>query len=175
MGNKTKNKSKILTILKNNNKYIILGLVILALIIATITFIFIKSNKLSPLETKAVEILTDYKQKLKNPNSMQVFEIRYKQSYNKNNELYYKFYIDCAGQNGFGGNTRSIVYYTFDKDGKLSYLGDDDKADRTITKYTSNSDAIEITMAKLIQKEWNELNEQEDAKLNVKKILKKVE
>lgn len=161
--------------LKGKKHYLILGLLIILVLISTITFIVIKTNKLTPLELKAVDILSDYKSKLKNPSSLQVFEIRYKESYNTNNELIYNFYIDCAGQNGFGGNTRSIIYYTISNDGELSFLGDDNKVDRTISKYTSESDKIEIAMAKLIQQEWQDLEELEENNLNIKKIIKKVD
>lgn len=161
--------------LKGKKNYLILGLVVILILVSTITFIAIKTNKLTPLELKAVSVLNDYKSKLKNPSSLQVFEIRYKESYNTNNELIYNFYIDCAGQNGFGGNTRSIVYYTINNNDDLSYLGDDDKADSTITKYTSESDKLEITMARLIQKEWQDLEDLKENNLNVKKIIKKVE
>lgn len=175
MTNRKKNKKKKLFNFKVNKKHIICCLIVLAVITATITIVFIKNSKLNPIEKYAVEILTDYKTKLKNPSSLQVFEIRYKESYNTNNELIYNFYIDCSGQNGFGGNTRSIVYYTIVKDGKMSYLGNDDKANRTISKYTSESDKTEITMAKLIQQEWQNLEELSKNNLNIKKIIKKVE
>lgn len=161
--------------LKGKKYYLILGLVIILLSISLIMFIVNKTNKLTPLELKAVEILKDYKSKLKNPSSLQVFEIRYKESYNTNNELIYNFYIDCAAQNGFGGNTRSVIYYTVSNNEKLSFLGDDDKANMTISKYTSEKDKIEIEMAKLIHQEWQALEDLKENNLSVEKIIEKVE
>ena len=35
-----------------------------------------------------------------------------------------------------------------------TYMGNDGEADRTITKYTSSEDKLEITLAKAIEKNW---------------------
>ncbi len=160
--------------LKGKKIYLILSLLIILILIIVITLFVIKNNKLTPLELKAVNILNDYKSKLKNPDSLQVFEIRYKESYNTNNELIDNFYIDCAGQNGFGGNTRNIIYYTINNKGELTFLGNDSKANMTVSKYTSESTKLEIALSKFIQQKWQELEETKRDDLNTQKIIKKI-
>jgi len=102
----------------------------------------IQANTLTEDEKMVATIVKKYQMALKNPDSMQIFEIR----------KYDKFVLmDTSGQNGFGGNTRDVVSYSFDG----TYMGNDSKADRTITKYTSTEDRLEIVFAQAIKKNWN--------------------
>ena len=83
-------------------------------------------------EKMIATIIKKYQKALKNPESMVIFEIR----------KYDKFVLmDTSGQNGFGGTTRD--------------LGNDSKADRKITTYTSSEDRLEIILAQGIKKNWN--------------------
>ena len=102
----------------------------------------IEANMLTDDEKMIATIIKKYQKALKNPESMVIFEIR----------KYDKFVLmDTSGQNGFGGTTRDIVSYSFDG----MYLGNDSKADRKITTYTSSEDRLEIILAQGIKKNWN--------------------
>lgn len=138
--------------IKKNIKIIsIVAIVLLAIIIGVIAYNKkaekekieeqIQAETLTEDEKMVVKIVKDYKSALKNPESLQVFEIR----------KYDKFVLmDTSGQNGFGGNTRSIVSYSLDGE----YMGNDNKADRKVTKYTSAEDELEILVAQAIEKNW---------------------
>lgn len=101
----------------------------------------IQANTLTDDEKMVASIVKKYKSALKNPESMQIFEIRKYDSF---------VLMDTSGQNGFGGNTRDVVSYSFDG----TYMGNDNKADRKITKYTSTEDRLEIVFAQAIKKNW---------------------
>ena len=101
----------------------------------------IEANTLNENEKVVAKIVKKYQGALKNPESMQIFEIRKYDSF---------VLMDTSGQNGFGGTTRDVVSYSLDG----TYMGNDGEADRTITKYTSSEDKLEITLAKAIEKNW---------------------
>ena len=108
----------------------------------------------------AIEIIKDYKSNLKNPNSLEVFEIR----------IYDDFVMfDNAGQNSFGGQTRNIVSY--DKEEKR-YSGNSSKANYKITKYTNYEDRIEILLAQTIQTIWSSENVIQYESVDVKRVMK---
>lgn len=157
----------------NKKLIIILSVVLCFFIILGIVF-FIANNKLNENEEKVVLVLNDYKPKLKNPSTLQVFDIRYKESYDKDNNLKLDVYIDTSAQNGFGGNTRDRIYYIVYSDNKVEFIGSDSKADYSITSYTNKSEEYEINLAKEISKTYEELKNNDSAKINIKKVMGKV-
>lgn len=152
---------------------IFLSVILFIIVIGGIVF-FIANNKLNKNEEKVVLVLNDYKPRLKNPSTLQVFDIRYKESYDKDNNLKLDVYIDTSAQNGFGGNTRDRIYYIVYSDNKVEFVGSDSKANYSITSYTSKSEESEINSAREIYKTYEELKNNDSAKINVKKVMKKV-
>ena len=152
---------------------IFLSVILFIFVIGGIVF-FMVNNKLSKNEEKVVLVLNDYKPRLKNPSTLQVFDIRYKESYDKDNNLKLDVYIDTSAQNGFGGNTRDRIYYIVYSDNKVEFVGSDSKANYSITSYTSKSEESEINLAREIYKTYEELKNNDSAKINVKKVMKKV-
>lgn len=152
---------------------IFLSVILFIIVIGGIVF-FIANNKLNKNEEKVVLVLNDYKPRLKNPSTLQVFDIRYKESYDKDNNLKLDVYIDTSVQNGFGGNTRDRIYYIVYSDNKVEFVGSDSKANYSITSYTSKSEESEINSAREIYKTYEELKNNDSAKINVKKVMKKV-
>ena len=152
---------------------IFLSVILFIIVIGGIVF-FMANNKLSKNEEKVVLVLNDYKPRLKNPSTLQVFDIRYKESYDKDNNLKLDVYIDTSAQNGFGGNTRDRIYYIVYSDNKVEFVGSDSKANYSITSYTSKSEESEINSAREIYKTYEELKNNDSAKINVKKVMKKV-
>lgn len=141
--------------MNNGKKFIrqhikVVSIIVIVLLVVAAGFIaynkkiendIIQANALTEDEKMVVAIVKKYKSALKNPESMQIFEIRKYDSF---------VLMDTSGQNGFGGSTRDIVSYSFDG----TYMGNDSKADRKITKYTSTEDRIEIVFAQAIKKNW---------------------
>lgn len=141
--------------MNNGKKFIrqhikVISIIVIALLVVAAGFTIynkkiehdrIQANALTEDEKMVVAIVKKYKSALKNPDSMQIFEIRKYDSF---------VLMDTSGQNGFGGNTRDVVSYSFDG----TYMGNDSKADRNITKYTSTEDRIEIVFAQAIKKNW---------------------
>ena len=148
-------------------RYKIIIIVALLMIALGSIAIFLYSNNLSEDEEMVAKVVKAYHDSLKNPDSMQIFEIRI-----YNNDENKMILMDTAGQNGLGGSTRNIVAYT----NNIKYLGDDSKADTKITKYTNNSD--EIAISRLIYETWYNngkyihLDKNEYVKINVDKILR---
>lgn len=110
----------------------------------------IQANTLTDDEKMVAKVVNKLKSSLKNPESLQVFEI----IYSKSSDTSATVIIDSSGQNGFGGSTRRRYMYLVKADGTITYWGDDDKADKTITKYTSTSDSLEIASAKVVKEYW---------------------
>lgn len=120
----------------------------------------IEANTLSEDEKTVAKIVKKYQGALKNPESMQIFEIRKYSSF---------VLMDTSGQNGFGGTTRDIVSYSIDG----TYMGNDSKANNNITKYTSKEDKVEIVLAQAIRKNWK--NTKDYIVINKDKILRNLE
>ena len=110
----------------------------------------IEANTLTDDEKMIASVVKKLQSSLKNPNSLQVFEI----IYTKGSDSSATVIIDSAGQNGFGGTTRRRYMYLTKTDGTITYWGDDDKADTTITKYTSTADRLEIAASKVVKEYW---------------------
>lgn len=150
--------------IKSHKIIIIVAVLIIAL--GSIA-IFLYSNNLSEDEEMVAKVVKAYHDSLKNPDSMQIFEIRI-----YNNDEKKMILMDTAGQNEFGGSTRNIVAYT----NNVKYLGDDSKTDTKITKYTKNSN--EIAISRLIYETWYNngkyfhLDKNEYASIDVDKILR---
>lgn len=143
----SKNDTKISFIKKPKN--IIIFTIIILLIISVLFAYNHFSNILSEDEKMVAKVVKSYHDSLKNPSSMQIFEIRIYDNVDKNEKI---ILMDTAGQNGFGGNTRDIVAYT----DEAEYMGDDSEADRTISKYTDTSDKIKIIISRGIQTKWKD-------------------
>ena len=158
--------------MKKNKMFL---LVILCIVGIVVIALLVFSNKLSENEKKVVLVLSDYKPRLKNPNTLQVFDIRCKESYDKNNNLKLDVYIDTSAQNGFGGNTRDRVYYIVYSDNKVEFVGTDSKANYSITTYTNKAEETEINQAREIYKTYDDLKKDESARINVKKVMKRIE
>lgn len=136
---------------------IIITIVLLVGIIGTIVYnkqveqAEIQANALTEDEKMIVNVVKKLKTSLKNPESLQVFEI----IYSKSSDMSATVIIDSAGQNGFGGTTRRRYMYLTKADGTITYWGDDDKADKTVTKYTSTKEKLEIAASKVVREYWN--------------------
>ena len=145
---KSKNGTKISFIKKPKN--IIIFIIIIILLITGGLFAYNHfSNLLSEDEKMVAKVVKSYHDNLKNPSSMQIFEIRIYDNANKDGKI---ILMDTSGQNGFGWNTRDIVAYTYE----AKYMGDDSEANRTISKYTDTSDKVEIMISRGIQTKWKD-------------------
>lgn len=155
------------------HKRIIIIIAVLIIAFGSIAVV-LYNNRLTEDEKMVAKVVKTYHDNLKNPDSMQIFEIRIYNNEEKNMKM---ILMDTAGQNGFGGSTRNIVAYTSD----IKYLGNDSKVDTKITKYTSNSESNEIVISKIIYETWyNEgkyidLGTKKYTSIDVNKILKNYE
>lgn len=154
-------KNETLEKIKTNKRLLITILVVIAIVIVEIVGYNkkveqdriqaeIQANTLTEDEKMIASVVKKLQSSLKNPDSLQVFEI----IYHKGDDESATVIIDNSGQNGFGGTTRRRYMYLIKTDGTITYWGDDDKADKTITKYTSASDKLEIAAAKVVKEYW---------------------
>lgn len=154
--------------MENKKGFNKLSLIIVITIIMTIIgisiFFIVRPYKLSEEEQFTAKVVKKYHDSLKNPNSMEIFEIRLYDTPKKDGKL---VFMDASGQNGFCGMTRNIVAYN----NEMEYMGDDSEADKTITKYTTN--VYEILISKGIYEKWN--SDEEYISIDVQKILKNFE
>ncbi len=150
--NKTEDRNKIL----KHKKLLILISIIIIMIIGISGFGYYKYTKeqerirleqemkLTTSEEKAVEAVKLLKSKLKNQESLIVYEIRCKNIKNGSIDIY----IDYSAQNGFGGSNRNIATISGNK------IYTDSEADTKITKDMMPSKVAEILMAQTIQEVW---------------------
>lgn len=168
----TDSEKSINNVIKNHKKVIIVAIIIIVLAILGIGVYCYFNNHLSEDEEIVARVVKKYHDNLKNPDSMQIFEIRV---YNNEEKQMKMILMDTMAQNGFGGSTRNIVAYTDD----IQYLGDDSEADTKITKYTDNSD--EIAVSRIIYETWYDngkyidLDVGEYTSVDVDKILRNFE
>lgn len=158
---------------KNNKKFILLtivGLIAMFFVIFLIIYYFPMNEN----EKKVLEVVNNYKPLLKNPDSLNIHEIRCKEIVNSDNKKVLNVYLDSSGQNGFGGMTRTITYYYVGLDNEVVYLGDDSQSDYTISDYTDYEEKIEIELANKIRKDWEELENNKDCKININKIIRRM-
>lgn len=136
----------------------IISIIVIVLLVATIGFIVynkkiehdriqaeIEANTLNEDEkigARAVKIL---KSNLKNQDSLNVYEIWYRKTQASAEQVL----IDYSAQNGFGGSNRNVAMI---ENGK--FWGSDSKADDKITKYTNESDTLEILLAQGVRTLW---------------------
>ncbi len=110
------------------------------------------ANTLTDDEKMIARVVNKLQTSLKNPESLQVFEI----IYSKADDSSATVIIDSSGQNGFGGVTRRRNMYLIKSNGTITYWGDDSNADKTVTKYTSTEDKLEIATSKVVKEYWTE-------------------
>lgn len=151
---------------KPSKKSIIIVVSILLLLIAivgSIIFILINNNDatLTYEEQMAVDCLNNYKYKLKNPESLQVFDIRWRDM-SSVNDGDMAIYFDVAGQNSFGGNTRSIILYTI-QSGEIIYGGSSDDSD--------SDNYIEKISAQIIQEDYPTLLQDDGSKISTERVM----
>lgn len=152
------------------HKKIIISILIIILTIlgGFIAFYNINMHSLTDEEKIVCEVIKKYKSSLKNPNSMQLHEIRFRMFDDGSSIVMF----DSSGQNGFGGTTRNIVMYSVGTDGSSTYLGDDSKANNSITRYTTSVEQTEIIMAMTIQSTWLKRDEEKMINIDIDKIIK---
>lgn len=93
-------------------------------------------EQLSETETIAQEILTEIQGRLKNPDSFKVKSVSYvdasdysSQYDNEIDGFKYLFYVEYAGENGFGGTTVNDCYVKYSEDlddGSITFYYEDD-------------------------------------------------
>lgn len=110
----------------------------------------IQANTLTDDEKMIASVVKKLQSSLKNPESLQVFEIIYHKSDDGSGTVI----IDNSGQNGFGGLTRSRNMYNTKADGTITYWGSDSKANNKITNYTSINEQLEIAAANVVKEYW---------------------
>lgn len=151
---------------------IILGLAVLIAGVGFITLTMLNHNsntdeeiELTYQEQMVVECLLDYKYKLKNPESLQVFDIRWRDMSAVEDEGDMAIYIDVAGQNSFGGNTRNVILYAI-QSGEIVYGGSSDDLD--------SDNYLEALSAQIIREDYPTLVQDDSAKISVERVMSKV-
>ena len=150
---------------KLDKKIFIIGgaIVALALIIGVVLMLFTREKPLTVLEQQAVDCITDYRTMMKNPDSLQVHNIRWEKNEFVEDMIF--IYIDVSGQNGFGGNNRHIIRYAIKKN-DIEFQGNsnDDDDDNVWKKL----------YAKIIKEGWSNLSKDDNSIISVKRVMKKV-
>lgn len=152
----------------NKKVFIIIGVILVVLCVSAGIFI-IKSNKpLTDREKDAVACISNYKSMLKNVDSLQVHDIRWFEKFDEDddNRRIVTVYFDSSGQNGFGGNTRSIKRCVVHEDGTVKYTGSSDDED--------SDNWLEQMIANIINKEYPKLKNDDDAEISVDRVMKEV-
>ncbi len=142
---------------KNNKKiFIILGIILILIILGCLLFFIKKSHKetnesiqesiiFSDYEMASIKAITDYKTKMKNPNSLEVFEIRV---YKKNAT---DIIIDCNEILENGKGERKLIEYVLEDNGNVTYLINTSKAGQTSSNF---GEQMQITIANTIKSQW---------------------
>lgn len=152
-----------------NKKILIYGGLIFSVILIGILLLLImkREKPLNDNEKMAVACIKDYKEMLKNPDSLQVHDIRMQDNREKDENDAIEFFIDTSGQNGFGGNTRNIIRYVYHTDdGKVYYTGSDDDKDDDNFIYQIAADIIEEDYPKLLK--------DDGAKISVERVMSEI-
>lgn len=152
----------------NNKIFIIGGIVLVALCVIVGVSIFLNNKPLTDKEKDAVACIKDYKSMLKNVDSLQVHDIRWFEKFDKddNNRRIVTVYFDSSGQNGFGGNTRSVKRCVVHEDGSVQYTGSSDDED--------SDNFLEQVSAYVIEKEYPDLKNDDNAKISIDRVMKEV-
>ena len=138
------------------------GVVLFAIIACIAIFIFTNEKPLNELEQKAVKCVLDYKSMLKNPDSLQVHDIRWEENELVDGMIF--IYLDTSGQNGFGGNTRDVARYGI-KGEEITYQGSSDDDDSS----------WEELIAENIEEGWQELQENDNSVISVERVMKEAD
>lgn len=148
---------------KFNNKVFIAGgaIIALALIVGVVFMYFTREQPLTKLEQQAVDCIIDYKKMLKNPESLQVHDIRWEENKAVENMIF--IYADVSGQNGFGGNTRDIIRYGVEEN-SITFQGSSDDDDNS----------WEELVARKIKEGWNKLSKDDNSIIDVERVMSKV-
>lgn len=148
---------------KISKKPLIIISSILLVAFVGLAFVFINSNNLTDIEKNAVKCVKDYKEKLKNPNSIKVNDIRWLDA-SMINSGDMAIYLDVSGENGFGGTSRSIVVYAI-QNGKAVF-----GASTEIDKAENEEEVY----AQMVLSMYSELKNDNNAKVSVDKVMKEV-
>lgn len=140
-----------------------IGIVISIIIIGVIISVVFRTKPLTQLEKYAVDCVLDYKEKLKNPDSLQVYDIRFIDA-SVNNPGDVAIYLNVSGQNGFGGSNRSIVIYSV-QNGKVVFGASSED---------ENFDNEEEYAALMLLTLYPELKDDENAQISVERVMSKV-
>lgn len=143
------------------------SLIVIMCIIAISVFVLItyQNNKLTPEELQVIEVVEEYKRYLKNPESLQIHQIRM-EKYTSTILVM----LDVTAENGFGGSSRTKVAFSIEDD-DIMYLGNDMYADSTITDYSSTEKKQLKEIGEYIQMLWKS---DDYIEINKKKILKNI-
>ena len=146
-----------------SKKSIIIGLIIVLItIIAGITIAFFgKEKPLTELETIAVDCILNYQSMLKNPDSLQVHEIRWSENDLVDGMIF--IYLDVSAQNGFGGLNRSIARFGVENQ-EIQYQGNDNDDDSSWAEF----------IAEAIKEGWQELEGNSNAIISVERVMSEV-
>lgn len=146
----------------NKNLLIIVGTVA-GIILVTIFIVNFLSRwrPLTKLEQYAVDCIIDYKKMMKNPESLQIHEIRWLGSEKEGNSIL--IFADTSGQNGFGGNTRDVICYSVE-DGKITFIGSSDDDNNWIRKLITET----------IRDGWDKALKDDDSIISVDRVMAKV-
>ena len=125
----------------------------------------IEANVLTDEEKIGVSDVKKLKSALKNQGVVSVYEIWYRKTITSENQVL----IEYSVKNGGSNSTKNVQLI---EDGNL--LGNDAKADKTISKYTSESDKTGILESKEVRELWDTKGSVNSPfiKLDVDKILR---
>lgn len=152
----------------NKKIFILVGTLLIILCAVTGAFVLLNNKPLTDKEKDAIACISDYKSMLKNVESLQVHDIRWYEKFDEddNNRRIVTVYFDSSGQNGFGGNSRSIKRCVVHEDGSVKYTGNSNDED--------SDNFIEQLSAKITNEEYPTLLNDDDAKISVERVMKEV-
>lgn len=134
--------------------FIIIGIILILCIGIFSAVLLKKSNNetkqeditFSEYEMASIKAIADYKNKIKNPYSLEVFEIRV---YKKNAT---DIIFDCKEIIENGKEERKLVEYSIGDGGNVQYLVDTSKAGQTSSNF---GEQMLITIANVVRDEWD--------------------
>jgi hypothetical protein len=155
-------KNKVIIESFNKKNKVIITIVSIFIVLSIIgIFSFDTIRPLSEVENKVISDIKDYKSRLKDPDSLKIYEVRYQ----KTSEGDFEVYFDCTGQNSYGGASRAVVKYVNGK-----FYGNTENVDGNISKYNKDSQNLAIATADLVKEDWNKVSKKDETKVNLNKI-----
>lgn len=146
----------------NSKMLTIVGCALLLTLIIGVVIIFTTIGKpLTELEQTAVDCLIDYRKQLKNPDSLQIHNIRWQENDLVEGMIF--IYADVSGQNSFGGNTRSVIRYGV-KENDIEYQGSSD----------DDGNFWEEMIAEKIKETWKEIRDDSNLEISVERVTKNI-